>query len=214
MANEDLLRELGDDIRREKLAALWRQFGRHVLGISLSVVLLTAGVVFWQQHQEKKYTAMTAALVKAQTALSQNREAEALALLEETGSPARGDFAGLARLRQAAALEKAGKMPEARAVYQALYGESGVGRPYRDMAGLRLALLEKEPAKALAVLEDIAGEGRPFRASALELQAMIYQAQGEPKKASAALTALLADESVPASIRARASALKGSVGAP
>jgi hypothetical protein len=48
----DLLRELEDDLRHQRLMQFWRKFGSYMIGVSAIIVLVTIGMVFWGNYRE------------------------------------------------------------------------------------------------------------------------------------------------------------------
>lgn len=214
MVNDELLRELHEDIRRERLHALWKQFGRHAIGLSVSIVLLTTGIVWWQNHKHEKYTAATAEFLQADQSLNANEFTKALAVLEDIRGHTHGDFSALAGLKQAYVYERLEKKEEALALYKNIYGQSGLSAMVKDMAGLRYVILGQAldaKADVSAVMDSITAKGRPWRASALENKGMMLWSAGNIEEAQKIFTSLQTDPAAPQTLKNRAAMFTGSV---
>src|SRR5262249_11957429 len=50
--NDPLLRELGEEMRREQLQKLWEQYGTYILGVAALVVAVVGGFKAWEARQK------------------------------------------------------------------------------------------------------------------------------------------------------------------
>ena len=204
--HNELLREIDEDLRRERLQKWWKDFGSTVVAASFAVVALAVGVVLWQNHQRERDTAFTARLLDAARMEEQGKFAEAATGYKAVANEAKGDLGALATLREADALQRAGKTAEAVALYQEIYEKTRADATLRDLAGLRYA--NSLPAdtsgmeKMNKIYSDLSGANRPYRWTAMELKALLDWQQGRLPEARAGLQQL-AQAPLPDSMKSR-----------
>lgn len=199
-ASHLLIQEIQEDLKREQYARLWKAYGNWAIAAAVAVVLVVAGYQGWRvwrsdlrQDEAERYAA-------ADTRAPE----QAVAAMTELAGTAQTDYRLLAELRRAALLAETGKVDEATAAYEAL-AASDADRMYRDLATLRAIILQfdkGDPAALDARLQGLAGG--PWRHTAVEMQALIAQRQGDTTKAVALFKQLADDGTAPQGLRARA----------
>lgn len=95
---DQLLREVDEDVRRERIQNLWRNFGRHTIYITLGIILLTTGFVIWRNHEQAKLQQATDILLQAQDFIDNENYKAATALLEKNIPNIQGELQSLANL--------------------------------------------------------------------------------------------------------------------
>ena len=61
----DIFREVDEDLRRDRLEKVWKQYGAAIVGAVLVIVAGTAGFVAWRNHQHAEAEAQTAKFADA-----------------------------------------------------------------------------------------------------------------------------------------------------
>lgn len=207
---ENLLREIQEDLRRERLEKLWQRYGSVLIGAALAIVVAVAAYQAWKAWELSRREAHSEAFIKAEERAANDSvaAAEAFSAIADQG---RSGLAVLAGFRQAALLADAGKLEDAAAEYAALAAR--VDHPlYRDLARLRWvsARLISDPAAAEdarlgEALATLTGETNPWRFSAREIIAAIALRKGDVEQAREVFGKLQADVETPQGIRSRAS---------
>ena len=207
---ENLLREIQEDLRREKLEKLWKRYGVVLIGTVVVIVVAVAAYQAWKAWELSHREARSASFIAAEglTGDDPAAAADAFAGIADEGSDG---FAMLAGLRQAALLADQGRGDEAAAAYEALAAK--LDHPlYRDLARLRWisARLAADPAAAEdgrlnEALAALSGDTNPWRYSAHEISAAIALRTGDVARARELFGKLQADVETPQGIRARAS---------
>lgn len=201
MSNPDsFIDEVNEEVRRDRLFALFRKYGW--LGVVL-VGLIVGGAAFneWQKAEARaRAQAFGDALLDALDLGEPAARAAAIA-----AAPADGEQAAVKWLLLAAdpKADRAGAL----AALDSLIADAAQPAIYRDLAVLRRATLagaDTPLAERRAALEAIAAPGRPFRTLALEQQAYLLVEEGKPQDAVTALSALLQDQESPSGLRRRA----------
>lgn len=194
--SDELLREIQEDMQREKLYALWKRYGDWLIGISGAIVLGTAlwvGLSAWQSHRhEAQIHALNDALKPGKPSATAVAELTALANANE------GELRAIALLRAYQLLQKDGKTQEA----QALLANFSKEEPD-----------ENAPFSALVKL--ISGSGidqekvpvssdKPFSYTRTELSAWHAWQKNDRKAALDAFAALKEAQEAPSTLRERA----------
>jgi hypothetical protein len=198
MAHQDdgFLREVEEELRRERLEKIWRQYGTYFL---IAAALIVFGVLGYKYFENRRVTA-------AETTGQRYEDALALAAEGKAGSAAKefeklaadtsGGYQSLARLQLAGALLKDGKKAEALAAYEGLANDA-----HADEA-LRLGAADFTETQNR--LNPLMGDESPWRYSARELMGLAAFKAGKTDEARALLTPLLVDQKTPQSISERA----------
>ncbi len=201
---ESFVREVDEELRRDRAEALWQRHGRTVIAIVVVALVLLAAGLWWRQHRAAQAGIASEQLSQALQDLGDGRENAArakLAAVREGG----GAYAALAAMTQAS-LAAQKKDPKAAAAFDAIAADSAAPQAVRDVATLRATALRFDtapPAATIAALADLAVQGNAFYGSAAEMTALSYLKMGRTADAQKLLRAIAADETVPDSLRDR-----------
>ncbi|MGD9785111.1 MAG: tetratricopeptide repeat protein [Hyphomicrobiaceae bacterium] len=213
--NEDnLIREVEEELRRERMEQLWKQYGSLVLGAAVAVVLGVAGFKFYEQSRVTAAQTAGAGFEKASNLATDGKKDDALAAFADLAKSGPGGYAQLARLRLAALHLEAGRKSEAVAAYEAVAGEAAADPLMSSYAKLQLGALKVGDAPFTEVenrLNDLAAAEGPWRANARELIALAALKDGQTDRARAMLEELLADRTTPQNVRERAQVSMGRI---
>jgi hypothetical protein len=216
LSQESLFREIDEDIRRERYAKLWKQYGSYLI---TALVLLLAGIAGYSMWQERSAAQRARAAMQFSAAmqLANKDQTAAEAQLSALASDGPSGYAMLAALQRATLLAK-GDGQAARTVYQDVQ-RSASDPLYRDLAVLLEAMvvlqrntLPIDVDAILAKLQPLALDTNPWRFSARELMALLAWKSGHTAEAKTQLGALVADPQTPAAIRERAQRMMAQIG--
>jgi hypothetical protein len=205
--SEAFIREIEEEVRREKLTTLWNTYGKWAIGCLAAFVLLVAG---WQWYSAFKVDQAQKAGAQFEEAIAQlegDNKKDGLALLElltKEGSPA---HATLARLQLAAVYRKAGEMDKAAALYMAVADDTTADQLLRSFAKLQNATLKVDNGTWTDTknrLNDLANDVSPWRYTARELLGLAAFKHKKWSEAKEAYSNLLADTGAPPTIKQRA----------
>ena len=182
----DILREVEEDLRRERYQKLWNEYGVYAIGVVAALLLAVAGSFGWRAWVESRQLQASFEYEQAVEAIREsntepNRQTlENLALAEASG------YGLLARFQEAAALEDAGERPAALAIYQSIYEHRGTGgieipQAFKDVARIYagLTLLGGGAWEAVeTALRPLADSQRAGRLMAGEILALAAIEQG------------------------------------
>jgi len=201
----DIFREIDEELRRDNFLKLWSRYGRYVIGLAVLILLIAGGVVAWRDHQLSDRRAQSTRYASALSLLREGKDAEAAkvfaAIAEESGG-----YAALAPFEEAELLAKSGDRKGAVAAYDRI-AAAGVDPAFRALAVLfsvMHGMPDSDPHAAIDRLAPMTVVGNPWRASALELTAILRMQSGDKSGALDLYKNLADDLAAPQDLRARA----------
>jgi hypothetical protein len=204
--NDPLLRELGEEMRREQVQKLWEQYGTYIIGVAVLVVALVGGFKAWESHQKSVAEASGAQYEAAAELASTGKVDAAQRAFDDIATSGPAGYAALAELTLAGSHLKAGRRTEALAVFEKL-ANGGTSDPllssYAALQAAALRLSEADFAEMQDRLAPLAADGAPWRYNARELIGMAALKAGKLSEARAAFAPLLTDPNVPDSMLER-----------
>lgn len=210
MSDEDnIFREVEEDMRRERLAAMWDKYGVFVIGAAAFFVVVVGGYNVNQWWQQKRAAEDGQAYYEASRLLDDKKNAEALNAFGKLADDGGSGYETLAHLKIAAIHAKEGRKSEAVALYDQV-SRSGADKLLRDFASLQAAALRLDDADQAEMqqrLEGLNKDNNSWRYSAQELLALSAFRSGNVSESEKLFTQILGDPSAPAEIRRRAEAM-------
>ena len=210
---DSFIDEVAEEVRRDKLYALFRKYG----WIGVALILLLVGGAAWNEWRKAKAEADAQAfgdaLVAALGSDDAAGRARALAEVPAGGAPGQVVVRGLL---QSTAAEEAGDQAGAMAALQGLIDAPGTPAVYRELARLKLVTLAgpvMDAATRDAILADLARPGATFRLLAEEQQALILLGAGQSAEAIDRLKAIAEDAEAPNALKGRVEQILTAVGA-
>ncbi|HEY4136691.1 MAG TPA: tetratricopeptide repeat protein [Alphaproteobacteria bacterium] len=215
---DNFIQEIEEDIRRDRMMDLWRNYGRFAVAVALVTIIAVAGVLFWRQYTARERLqdglAYMAAIDLATPPTDDSGKPLAVVSPDAAVAAFRGiadkgssGYAALSRLQAAGLLAKAGKTDESAALYQALADDTGADKAFRDLSLLLLAMQQldtAEPNDLAARLQSLTAKENPWRFSALELTGLLAARAGDHARAKEIYATLSDDPGTPRQLRARA----------
>lgn len=205
MSNDTLLREVDDELRGDRMRALWKRFGPYVIGAAVAIVLIVAvneGWAWWQKSNAARSSDQFYAALELAEGTDIAAAQEALNKVIAEGS---GGYPTLARFRQAALLAKDGKTAEAVAAYDAL-ATAETNPRIRELALALGAYLLVDGGDVAAVQQRVGGlvtPENPMRNAAREALALTQYKAGEINAALETFEAILNDATASQELRSR-----------
>lgn len=209
MANEDsFISEVTEEVRRDKLFALFRRYGPIA---ALLIVLFVVGAAF-NEYRKAQAQAEAQAVGDAVFAALEFDEAEvrAEAMSEFLQGQDQSSTTVVLGLINASLYAEAGDVDAALAAYSKVSGNTEAPRVYRDVAILKSAILGAgtvDPGERIEQLSAITMPGNSFRLLGLEQRALAELEMGEKEQALETLQMIMVDAEVTDDLRNRAAQL-------
>lgn len=203
----DIFHEVEEEVRRERLEKLWKQYGDYIIAGAAVIIIAAAGFLLWQRYQENR-RATASAEYDAAIQLAGSNPRAALGAFEKIATTAPGGYAALARFAEADTLLILGERDKAIAMYETLGNgdESLIGSAARIRAAWSIA--DSAPRSAIEKLvAPLAQPSSPWRFAANEVLAYADYRQGEFGAAQKEFETLASDPNAPRALKTRASAM-------
>lgn len=202
----DILREVDEELRRERYQKLWERYGIYVLGAAFVLVVAVAGWRGWEWYATREASRAGARFETALELDAAGKQTEADEILAGLAKDAPRGYRTLARFRTAAELSKRDN-PAGAAAYDALADDTSIESSFRDLARVRAALVLVDTASVSEIarrLDPLIAGNSAFKASAREIMALSRFRAGEREAARRLFAEIVADPETPPSLRSRA----------
>lgn len=200
MSNPDsFIEEVTEEVRRDKLFAVFRKYGWIAIVVVLALVGGTAWTEWSKSRAEARAQAFGDALIDALDQGTPLERREALAAIPTDG-------AQTALLKLIMASDPDEDPAATLAALDAVAADATLPAVYRDLAALRRVLVggtDVPLADRRTALQAIAEPGRPYRTLAEELLAYLLVEEGKTDEAIAAMTTLMQDQEASTALRGR-----------
>jgi hypothetical protein len=195
MSNDTLLREVDEELRRDRMRKLWRQSAPFVFGAAAAVILLVAGYEGWRWYTGSN-AARSSDQFYAATALADGTDlAAAQKALDDVIAQGSGAYPALALFREASLLAQQGKIDEAVAAYDSLATNQSNAH-LRELALVMGANLLIDKGDVAAVEQRVGGSiapDSPMRNAAREVLGLTQYKAGQLDAAMTTFQAIISD---------------------
>lgn len=205
MSQDNIFREIDEELRSDRMRALWRRFGPFVIGAAVAIVVLVAANEGWSWYTKSRSASASEELYAALEAADRGDLAGAQAQLDALVSNGSGGYPVLAEFRKAALLAEEGDVAAAVSAYDALANSQSNPR-MRELALLLAANLLVDHGTLADVelrIATIATDDNHMRRVARELLGLAQYRAGDAAAAQASFEAVLNDPLAQTSIRNR-----------
>lgn len=181
MSNENIIREIDEELRGDRMRSLWRNFGPWVIGAAVVIVLAVAVNEGWSWWQNSNSAKSSDQFYSALELADGTDAAAAQKALDEVIAANHGGYPILARFREAALLAQQGNTAGAVAAYDALAtGESNAH--LRELALVLAANLLVDGGDVAQVEQRVGGlvgATSPMRNAAREAIGLVKYGAGD-----------------------------------
>ena len=212
---ETFLREVDENLRRDQLRDFFKVYGNWLIAGVILFLAASGGLIWWHQHQVQKAEGQVEELSGIYTDIGAGKLAQSQDKLDRLSDSGSKGVRASARFARAALALEQGDTNSAIASYKAIAADSGLPAPYRDAAVIRQTALEfdrLQPQEVISRLQLLAKPGEPWFGSAGEMTALALVKQGKRAEAGQLFATIAKDNTVPSSIRSRATQLAASFG--
>lgn len=205
MSNENIFREIDEELRTDRMRALWRRFAPFVIGGAIAIVALVAINEGWSWYTNSQSAAASEELYSAFDAAEAGDLDAAQDQLDALAADGSGGYPVLAEFRKAALLAEEGDTAAAVSAYDGLANTQSNPR-LRELAFLLAANILVDSgtlADVEARIGTLATPDSPMRRVAGELLGLAQYKAGEYAAAQESFETVLNDPLAQSGIRNR-----------
>jgi hypothetical protein len=210
----DIFHEVEEDVRRERLEQLWKNYGDFIIAGAALLVMAAAAFQLWRVYEQRQRLQASESYMAAQILMESGQAGEAAAMFAKLAQTAPGGYAELSLMQQADALYASGNTDRAVDLYRQVAMKSDPLLGPAARIRIAWATLETTPrdqiATLLASLTDPASAWHPF---ASEILAYADYHSGAMAQAQREFKALSTDHDAPPGVRQRANAMANFIAA-
>lgn len=208
MSDQDnLFREVDEEIRREQIKVYWDKFGTYIIGVAVLIVVVVAGYQGWTYWHQTEADKAAKKLFEAQRLASEDKTDEASAVFKQLIDSGPEGYQILARFQLASAQAAAGKIKEASDILDKIAQDGDVDQIIKGYAKVQSAFLLVDTANFEDMekrIGDLATPEGAWRHSARELLGLSAYKENKFDVAQKHYNAILADAQASSSLRERA----------
>jgi hypothetical protein len=215
LASDGFIREVDEELQRDRISNLWKRFGPLVISLALLVIMLTGAKVAWDAWQRHNLEQQGAAFAMAEGLLAAEDRAGAIERFSVLAESQDANAAALSRFREADARFLFDDKSAALSLLDGIAGAGDVDPIFRDFALITAAQHRLDGGDVPAALDSLEGRAEPGSAmhySERETFALGKLEGGALLEAAELLSQLQADTTTPDDMRRRAGELLDAIG--
>ena len=199
----DIFQEIDEDLRQDKVARLWKAYGKYLVALAVFIILVIASYRFIE-HKNEKNREQTSELYElaSETGRSGDKKA-AIELLSDEMFDENIGYTIISKLKKAALAKSNNDLEGTEIVLKEIITNEDIPLYLRDLA--RLKLFASDSDNNSSQLEVLIEEEGPWKFLALELKGGIQLEGGNLKEARTIFKELTDDANTPNNLRHRAS---------
>ncbi|MBV9063134.1 MAG: tetratricopeptide repeat protein [Alphaproteobacteria bacterium] len=204
----DIFREVEEEVRRERLERIWKEYGDYIVAAAALVILAAAAFRLWTYYEARERARASNSYLAAQQLLQTGQPKAAAQTFARLSKTAPGGYAKLSQLQEAGALAASGNKAAALANYRRLAADSD--EMISAVARIRAAwiLVEAAPkAEVENMIGPLSADSSPWQPLAREILAYADYRAGALSQALAEFRALAKDAKAPDGVRGRSNAV-------
>ena len=209
-------REVDEELRQEKLAAMWKKYRFLIFGCVIGVIVATISVEWYQAWKQKVSMAESDQLESALISAVKGEEEQALSALTALGENGKTGYRFIAQMEKAGLLLKQKKNKEAYAVLKALSEDSKAPKAIREVALVSYVgqqMSRGNTAELSQMIKPLANDKQnAFYGQAVELAAWLDWISGEKKEAKALIDEALSVPTLEPAVKERLTLLSEKIG--
>jgi hypothetical protein len=203
----DIFREVEEEVRRERLERIWKEYGDYIVAAAALVILAAAAFRLWTFYEARERARTSERYIAAEQLFASGQNRAAAQSFARLAKDAPKGYDKLSELQAANALAGSNK-GEALAIYRKLIGDND--EVVSAIARLRAAwlLVDSAPKSDVeSMLAPLAGNDSPWHPVAREILAYADYHAGATKQAQSEFQHLADDAKAPSGVRGRSRAM-------
>jgi hypothetical protein len=204
----DIFREVEEEVRRERLERIWKEYGDYIVAVAALLILAGAGWRLWNVYESREAARASNRFMAAQNLLDGGQSRMAAENFAKLAQTAPGGYAKLSQLAEADSLAASNNQAAALNIYRKLAGDND--EILSAIARIRAAwiLVDGAPKSDLEnLIGPLAANDSPWRDIAREVLAYADYRGGAVAQAQKEFDTLAKDKKAPSGVRGRSQAM-------
>lgn len=204
----DIFREVEEEVRRERLERIWKEYGDYIIAAAALLILAAAAYRLWTFYEARERANASNEYLAAEQLMESGQASAAAKVFARLAQSAPGGYAELAELQTANTLAASGNKPASMTLYRNLAQSSD--EMLSAIARVRAAwlMVEDSPKSDVeAMLGPLTAQSSPWRAPAREILAYADYRRGATREALTEFQELGKDTAAPPGVRGRSKAM-------
>jgi hypothetical protein len=214
-AEDVFVREVDEELQKDQMLGIWKQWGRWIVGGISFIVLAWGGFLYWQFKQAEAAGIQGENYTRLMDTLEAGSDVGVAMKLAEIEKSTDGGYKAPAALTRGGIAVSKNDVKAAVAAFKSVIDDPDAPQVWRDLALIRQTAAEfdtMKPEAVIARLKPISVAGNPWFGSAGEMTAMAYLRMNKPDLAGRIFADLAKNETVPETIRSRSAELANALG--
>ena len=199
----DIFQEIDEDLRQDKVARLWKVYGKYLVALAVFIILVIASFRFIEHKNEKNREQTSELYELASEAGRSGDKKAAIELFSDEMFDENMGYSIISKLKKAALAKSNNDLEGTEIVLKEIIINEDIPLYLRDLA--RLKLFASDSDNNSSQLEVLLEEEGPWKFLALELKGGIQLEGGNLKEARSIFKELTDDANTPNNLRRRAS---------
>jgi hypothetical protein len=204
----DIFHEVEEEVRRERLEQIWKEYGDYIVAAACLLIIGVAGLQLWRVYETRESAKASEAYTQAEQLYEAGQTDMAAQAFAHIAATAPGGYAAVARLQEADAMMASGKRDDALALYKKIAG--GDNKLFAEVARIHEAWAIADTASRAdleTLLAPLTDANNAWRFTAREILAYADYRDGLTAKAATEYASLAASPGAPSQMHARALAM-------
>ena len=199
----DIFQEIDEDLRQDKVARLWKAYGKYLVALAVFIILVIASYRFIEHKNEKNREQTSELYELASESGRTGDEKAAIELFSDEMFDENIGYSIISKLKKAALANSNNDLEGTEIVLKEIITNKDIPLYLRDLA--RLKLFASDSDNNSSQLEVLIKEDGPWKFLALELKGGVQLEGGNLKEARSIFKELTEDANTPNNLRRRAS---------
>lgn len=204
----DILRQVDEDLRKDKLLSVWKFYRFYIIGFILIILISLAGYQYYIASEQSKNEEIVQKYVKA---LNSENVSYSVNQLIELDKSKNSYINGLAKLKRAELYLTTGERNMALELLESTFKNESLDKIIRDLAIYKYLMIQLDSLDKKTYFEIIESEQlkeSKFKYLFKELKAIKYLIDGDRINSLEIFESIISDENSPVALKTRAEKFK------
>jgi len=204
----DIFREVEEEVRRERAAKLWKQYGDYIIAGVALIIIAVAGFQLWRVYEKRQVAQASVTYAIAQQMLDQGQAGAAAITFSKLAETAPSGYSQLSLLNKANPLYASGNVGEAVEIYKQVVAKNDpLLAPVARMRQAWATVDTASRSDLVTLLQPLTSTSGSWRPVANEVLAYADFREGQTSAALAEFRAIVKDPNSPPGLKDRCNAM-------